>query len=1036
MNPGNDVTLNVHNIAALDAQRSGGEPPRPLRVLLVVESSGGGTGRHVLDLAGTLAARGCDVHLLYSPTRMDGVFAARLAALDGVQRVALPMRRSVHPSDLLAVVKVRRYLREHGPFDVVHGHSSKGGAAARLAAIGTGCPAMYTPHGPVFLDPDMSAAKRLLYRGIEVALSTLTTRVLAVAPEERRAMIAAGIDAGRIGLVPNGVAIPQVGVDRISLRRSLGIRDDAFAFGFVGRLVDGKAPDVLIAALAHAAARTTANVQLVMIGGGAIEPKLRAHAEQLGVTDRVLWLGERDASTLYAAFDAFAMASRKEGLPYVVLEAMAAGLPVVATNTCGVELLVTNGVNGFVAPVDNVTAFGNAMAELASDPVRASRFGRASLARARELTVDAMADGVLATYRSVACQTHGAHRGVEVIRGAEARRLINDSAFVAEWSLLLSKCPWATSFQGHPYVGTWYKSYESKFEPLLLAWRSSAGVLQGLLTLAVSNATGHVIAAGGLQAEYHTWLSTPELGDVFPTRAMRALRRAIPNAKLTLHYLASGTPTVWLESREAKRYCLIRPHSRPLMRLGDGSENAKSLKKTTNKRKLKALEKLGPLTFRRVTDPAEFESRFDELVRLYDFRHGAVQGSDPFYAFGGRKEFHLAMTRVPGLLHFTMMEVGGRLAAAHFGVPSGGELQLGMIVHDPFLAKQSPGKFIMLFLAKMLHEEGFATMDLTPGGDAYKERFANDHDTVHTLTILPTPGARARTHASWRVKAFTKGLLARFGYTPFDFESFVGRLRKRPVATVRAALRHGRAWLGGREETVVYRHDSARSIDAPASAEIAIHKDAIDDLLKYVDDGSGETRRAFLSDALARIEAGQHVYTLVVGERLRACGWTCEPSAADALAEEVPGFTVPSDAVVILNVRDCSGERDAAVSKGLFAAILHEQLKSAGCRQVFLAADAASGGARLAEGFGFTRCGSIKKITRFGTRSVESSFAALAPTDRVEAQAQKPIDAVPGREQQQPRKKQQQSPQQKQQPGARRSVEVGQSEELEAPSAA
>src|SRR4029434_1141203 len=107
-----------------------------------------------------------------------------------------------------------------------------------------------------------------------------------------------------------------------------------------------------------------------------------------------------------------------------------------------------------------------------------------------------------------------------------------------------------------------------------------------------------------------------------------------------------------------------------------------------------------------------------------------------------------------------------------------------MIVHDPFLAKQSPGKFITLFLAKLLHEEGFDRIDLTPGGDVYKERFANDHDTVHTLTMLPTPRACTRTRSSWRVKAVAKSWLARFGYTPFDFESFVGRLRRRPVSVV------------------------------------------------------------------------------------------------------------------------------------------------------------------------------------------------------------------------------------------------------------
>src|SRR5438045_5689697 len=113
---------------------------RRLRVLLVVESSAAGTGRHVMDLAEGLLARGCEVHLIYSARRMDQMFADRLAKLPAMKRLSLPMRRNIHPGDFGIVRAVRRYLGEFGPFDLIHGHSSKGGAVARLAAIGRGVP--------------------------------------------------------------------------------------------------------------------------------------------------------------------------------------------------------------------------------------------------------------------------------------------------------------------------------------------------------------------------------------------------------------------------------------------------------------------------------------------------------------------------------------------------------------------------------------------------------------------------------------------------------------------------------------------------------------------------------------------------------------------------------------------------------------------------------------------------------------------------------------------------------------------------------
>ena len=112
-----------------------------MRVLLLVESSAAGTGRHVLDLAEGLARRGSEVHIIYSTGRVDQLFLDHLAELKNVRSLAMVMKTRPHPSDIGIVYKVKRYLREFGPFDVIHGHSSKGGAIARLAAVGTRVPA-------------------------------------------------------------------------------------------------------------------------------------------------------------------------------------------------------------------------------------------------------------------------------------------------------------------------------------------------------------------------------------------------------------------------------------------------------------------------------------------------------------------------------------------------------------------------------------------------------------------------------------------------------------------------------------------------------------------------------------------------------------------------------------------------------------------------------------------------------------------------------------------------------------------------------
>jgi glycosyltransferase involved in cell wall biosynthesis len=385
---------------ASTARLPGGSTPpsRRLRILMIVECSAGGTGRHVLDLAEGLIARRCDVHLLYSPGRIDKIFRDRLAQLPSLRAQPIPMRTTIHPADFRVVKSIRRYIREVGPFDVVHGHSSKGGAIARLAAFGTGSPAFYTLHGLIMMDPGLARWKRLFYLAIELILSWRTSRIIAVSPEEARAALRLQLGEHRVILIPNGVG-PAILTPRAIARQSIGLLEHHLAIGFVGRLVDQKAPHMLLESFA-ATVKVADHARLVMVGDGPLMQPMRDLGQRLGVADKILWLGERDAREVLAAFDLFAICSRKEGLPYVILEAMAAGLPIVATASSGVEILIEPGVNGFIVPTDDAPAFSAALIELASRPDRVLSCGAASLRRAADFSIDAMVERTLNAYHA------------------------------------------------------------------------------------------------------------------------------------------------------------------------------------------------------------------------------------------------------------------------------------------------------------------------------------------------------------------------------------------------------------------------------------------------------------------------------------------------------------------------------------------------------------------------------------------------------------------------------------------------------------
>ena len=196
---------------------------------------------------------------------------------------------------------------------------------------------------------------------------------------------------------PQRVRAGPVSADGCGPPRVARLPEDCRVVGFIGRLVEQKSPDVLIEAFA-----TTANMlpqcRLVVVGSGPLERSLRVMADLLGIANKVLWLGERDGKCLLPAFDLLALPSRYEGLPLVTLEALSAGLPVVATATAGVELPIRHRRNGLIVPPDRPDLFAMALVELLSDPLKLEQFGRRSREISTEFTVRRMVESTHNAY--------------------------------------------------------------------------------------------------------------------------------------------------------------------------------------------------------------------------------------------------------------------------------------------------------------------------------------------------------------------------------------------------------------------------------------------------------------------------------------------------------------------------------------------------------------------------------------------------------------------------------------------------------------
>ncbi|WP_167761403.1 GNAT family N-acetyltransferase [Duganella callida] len=463
---------------------------------------------------------------------------------------------------------------------------------------------------------------------------------------------------------------------------------------------------------------------------------------------------------------------------------------------------------------------------------------------------------------------------IDYLEGTAAAALLEDAGFRAEWRQLHARVPEASGFQTPGFALAWYRSYAADWRPVLLLQRAADGTLAALWPLA-HDGDGALVHAGQHQAEYHGWLCLPELEAGFVAAAWRCLCARLSFVSLRFKYLRSARAAALLRDAIGADRVLARGCPRPLMRL-DAAEIAASAAKKSNKSRFNRLKKLGELSFRRITDIAELERIFDELIRYYDFRQSAINQTAPFREDPHKRAFHLAQFALAGdQLCVTASYLDQQPIAAFWGTLSGKTVHLGMLISSPFLAEHSPGKLHLMQLSDYLVRQGVEMLDLTPGGDAWKERFANSHDEVFDLMLYRQAGARRSAVAKQVIAARLKAGLGQVGITPAQVRAWRDRLSRINVGSIRRKLQSRRDFT---REYRVYRAE--RSLVDALAADGQVRVNAIDDLLCFEPGESWQSRDAYLSSALERLEAGTQAYTICVDGQLAHSGWMSRQSAS------------------------------------------------------------------------------------------------------------------------------------------------------------
>jgi glycosyltransferase involved in cell wall biosynthesis len=376
------------------------QAPTPLRIIHCFRSPVGGLFRHVADLVEAQHQAGHQIGIICDSSTGSGreinVFA-RLEPWLGLGLLRVPMRREIGPSDLTATWRLARRIRSLKP-DVLHGHGAKGGAYARtigtiLRATGSRVARIYTPHGGS-LHYDKSSLGGRVYLGSERALARMTDAFIFVSDFERDAFIAkVGKSKRPMVVVRNGLRPEEFE----PVRPGTNVRD----FLFIGELRDLKGPDVFIGAVALLRSRKGRAPTAVIVGSGPDEQKYRTVVSELDLADDVEFRGAMPARDALRLTRTMVVPSRAESMPYIVLETIAAGIPIVATRVGGIPEIFGADSDRLVPP-GNAAALADAMAAVTANMEAAQTAAAALKQRIRaEFSVRAMGAAIEGVYRTV-----------------------------------------------------------------------------------------------------------------------------------------------------------------------------------------------------------------------------------------------------------------------------------------------------------------------------------------------------------------------------------------------------------------------------------------------------------------------------------------------------------------------------------------------------------------------------------------------------------------------------------------------------------
>ena len=334
------------------------EVKKKKKIVMIVEAMLGGIRQHIFDIIENLDKERYEIYIIYSGLRADKTFVKDRSEWKNYAKLIQcnTMKRSIGKDDYLAYKIIVKMLKKIQP-DIVHCHSSKAGLVGRLAARKCNVPLIiYTPNAYIFQSPELSLFRKMPYIVVERFLSRYATSVtINVSKGEMLLARKYKIDKPeKFTLIYNGIPKKEL-INKKQMREELGLDENKYYVGVTARCEHQKDPYTFLK-IAEAVVHLYEEIEFVYIGDGVMQAEMCDWINEHELNSKIHMLGFRvDAAFIVGALDIYLSTALYEGLPYSMIEAMRAGVPIIATDTVGNNELVFEGINGRMFKIRDVS---------------------------------------------------------------------------------------------------------------------------------------------------------------------------------------------------------------------------------------------------------------------------------------------------------------------------------------------------------------------------------------------------------------------------------------------------------------------------------------------------------------------------------------------------------------------------------------------------------------------------------------------------------------------------------------------------------